>query len=115
MKVQQTKFGNPEGNCFEACIATITGIPLEEIPRYLSPDWFAEYRAWLSNKDWHIAWWDVRAGSVPPGLAIASGPSVRGLSHSVVYLNGMFYHDPHPSGLGIGEIQYWMLLWKESI
>ena len=111
--VRQTRFGNPDGNCLEACIATITGLALEEIPHFLGDDWFADYRGWLGEKGWNVAWWDAGEGAEPSGLAIASGPSVRGLPHSVVYRDGVF-HDPHPSDAGLIEVQYWLLLWPVS-
>jgi hypothetical protein len=109
--VRQSRFGDPDGNCFEACIATITGIPLEDIPHFLSDDWYAEYRVWLRAKGWNLIWWDAGAGAEPPGIAIASGTSERGLPHSVVYRDGVLTHDPHPSDAGLSELQYWLLLW----
>ena len=112
--IRQTKFGDPEGNCLEACIATITGIDLAEIPHYME-GWFDAYSAWLRARGWCVAWWEVGAGSVPPGLAIANGPAVRGLGHSVVTCDGVLAHDPHPSGVGVLEVHSWMLLWPEDL
>ena len=112
--ISQSRFGDPDGNCFEACVATITGIPLDDIPHFLGDDWYAEYRAWLTGKGWNLIWWDAGTGAEPPGIAIASGPSVRGLPHSVVYRDGALAHDPHPSGAGLLELQYWLLLWPAA-
>lgn len=111
--IRQTKFGDPDGNCLEACIATITGLELDEIPHFLE-EWYLEYEKWLRGRGWLIAWWNAGAGGDPPGLAIANGPSFRGLPHSVVYLDGLLYHDPHPSDAGLVEVRYWILLWREA-
>lgn len=111
--IRQTKFGDPDGNCLEACIATITGLELDEIPHFLD-EWYLEYETWLHALGWRMAWWNAGAGGDPPGLAIANGPSFRGLPHSVVYLDGLLYHDPHPSDAGLVEVRYWILLWREA-
>ncbi len=112
--VVQTKFGDPDGNCLEACIATITGIDLVEIPHFLD-DWFEAYSAWLRLRGWCAAWWDSGAGSVPPGVAIAAGPGPRGLRHSVVVRDGNAVHDPHPSGDGLVGVEFWIALWPEDL
>ena len=71
--VMQTTYGDPGGNCFEACIASITGIELERIPHFLGEGWFEDYVAWLRHAGWNAVWWDAGAGGIPPGFAIASG------------------------------------------
>jgi len=111
-EVDQTKFGDPDGDCFEACIASITSIPLDEIPHFLSQNWFEEYRGWLRKQGWKTAWWDAASGSFPQGLAIGNGKAERGLAHSVVCLDGELFHDPYPSRAGLLEVRYWVLLWK---
>lgn len=111
--VYQTKFGDPDGNCFEACIATITGIALDEIPHYLDDDWFGSYSAWLREHGWLAAWWEAGTGCEPPGLAIANGVASRGLRHSVVVRDGALAHDPHPEGTGL-LVDQWLALWREA-
>src|SRR5687768_10683453 len=48
--VDQTLFGVGVGNCFPACVSTITGIPLADIPNfcalYAGPDWYAHFQRW---------------------------------------------------------------------
>lgn len=105
--VKQTTFGDPDGNCFEACIASITKLPLGEIPHYLGNDWFEQYRDWLLERGWMLAFW---SGDAPPGQCIASGPSPRGIPHSVVYQDGSMLHDPHPSNAGLEIASYFILL-----
>lgn len=109
--VMQTKFGDPDGNCLEACYATITGIPLDDFPHFLSNAWLFHYRNWLREHGWHLFWAKSGTCDVPPGYAIASGPANRGLDHSVVFLDGHLWHDPHPSGDGLLSIDDWQLIW----
>lgn len=114
LPIKQTKFGDPDGNCLEACFASLTGIPLDEIPHFLNEGWFRSYSIWLRERGWAL---DYRHGGLevaPDGYAIASGPANRGLEHSTIYLNGQLYHDPHPSGDGLESVNDWMTLTKEA-
>lgn len=54
---------------------------------------------------------DVRLGHV----YIASGPSARGLEHSILAAgDGNLVHDPHPSGDGVTRITEWIGWWEEQ-
>lgn len=112
--VMQTRYGDPGGNCFEACIASITGIELERIPHFLGEGWFEDYVAWLRHAGWNAVWWDAGAGGIPPGFAIASGPGPRGVRHSVVSLDGELAHDPHPSNASLESVDMWTLVWRRE-
>lgn len=108
--VQQTKFGDPDGNCLEACFASLTGIPLGEIPHFLNAGWFGSYARWFLENGWHLLYWHGDETEAPVGYAIASGPAIRGLDHSTIYLNGKLHHDPHPSNSGLESVHDWMIL-----
>jgi hypothetical protein len=107
-RVMQTAFGDPDGNCFEACLASITGMPLADLPHFLEDGWFGDYDNWLRERGWGLIHFGP-AKDVPAGFAIASGPAPRGIMHSAVYRDGVLEHDPHPSGDGL-EVRYWMLV-----
>lgn len=119
-KVMQTKFGSPDGNCLPACIATVTGIDIDDLPNFCKKykyDWLEQMAEWLlimgwatfyfslSNKrrrkdgkintDWHFL--------VPQDtLYLVSGKSPRGkFLHSCVYRNGELFHDPHSESKGL--------------
>lgn len=112
----------PNG-CTLACIATLTGIPLDEFPHPpedAGDDWFesAENRnaiqgpmhTVLEKHGWFLCHLWKR---VPVGFAIAGGTSPRGIPHSVVVKDGKLWHDPHPSRAGlVGEPEGYDILVK---
>lgn len=104
------------GECWTACAASLTGIPLEDFPTppaTRDPGHEMEYqngvrqflksRGWLLQTTWRM---------VPKGYAIASGPSPRGsISHCVVTLAGQVVHDPHLSRAGLaGPVEEYEVL-----
>lgn len=113
--IKQTKFGGPDatpseqGNCWAACIASITHIPLERFPVPLSMEWepyWDSVVAFLRSRDYGIIRlvgdkgrevadsWD--------GHVIACGQSPNGdWDHCVVWRMGKLIHDPHPKGRGL--------------
>lgn len=114
LKVMQKYLHDPDnkvhGDCWRACIASITEIPIEEIPD--PNDW--EYDQWSSY--WVSVWeflqekgFDLCNESIPNfkdkyGPVIASGKSPRGeFNHAVVWDKGII-HDPHPEGGGVHSI-----------
>ena len=113
-RIQQTAFGDPDGNCLEACFASLTGIPLDEIPHFLNERWFGSYCRWFIERGWELDYWTGGIEAAPDGYAIASGPANRGLDHSVIYHGTEFFHDPHPSGDGLESISEWMTLTKKE-
>ena len=127
--VDQTRFGRGQGNCFHACLASLTGIDLDLLTEQLGHGggtWH-ENGEWSPNPD-EEHWFD-RATRVmrehgyelhydtaeqPEGYAICSGMSPRGLSHATVWLDGVMVHDPHPSRGGIDAVRDWMWLTPTS-
>jgi hypothetical protein len=114
--VYQTKFGAPHGNCLMACVASLTGVPLDALDdlytaEQRTPDrhWWAVFTDALNAHGWHAAY--VRQdGIVPAGYAIGSGVSPRDLRHAVVVKDGKLAHDPHPSGEGVREVEAYYVL-----
>lgn len=101
-----------DSDCYMACLASLTGIPLEEF-KVISNE---EYEA-MSQEDKSNAgtrqhnenlqvlmkhgWTYARGNSdkPPPGWCIGSGKSPRGdWDHSIVCLDGKPFFDPHKSG-----------------
>lgn len=113
--VDQTRFGEGEGNCFAACLATILDLPLEAVPEMSCPEQFEIMLAWLWQRGQTAVEVNFRPRARFPevfkgfglkgtGLAIASGKSPRGdYDHAVVIAvdhniqQVQFIHDPHPS------------------
>lgn len=55
LKVYQTKYGLEDGNCFEACVSTLTGIPLDKIPYFDSGGyWINNFFNWAREKGYKV-------------------------------------------------------------
>jgi len=115
-----------KGDCFAACVATVLGLTLDEVPNFCSSsgDWWAELQAWLCDRglqaiEIQIPFEEIiREGrKLPIGRlvvdtpVILSGKSPRGdWNHSIVGLYDeqptdtpgefkagfVYYHDPNP-------------------
>jgi hypothetical protein len=111
--VMQTRLSPPDGNCQEACIASIFEIPLELVPSYKDVDWNHRYADWFAQ--FNIGYVilnavDLEGNDVKPtGFSILAAQSPRhDCHHAVVCFNGNVVHDPYPDGgLKIGERKYY--------
>ena len=109
--IDQTLFGDKNGNCWAACVATITGIPLEAIPNFCvthdDATWYRAFALWLRPLGFapvsfafpdaqasrnHLDWAEDIAPSTP---WIGAGDTPRG-KHAVVYMGHRMIHDPNP-------------------
>lgn len=125
-RVMQTKFGL-EGNCFDACLASLLGIPLKEVNYFNKEDtWYSDLQRWLAPRN--LAYVEIDcADKTPlyrfplPVLAIAGGPSPRGVEggHACVVelhrWDKRIVHDPHPDGTGLEAIKsVGLLVWQPT-
>lgn len=108
----------PNG-CWAACLATLTGIPLDafpDLPTEAKTDaWWDEHGTALRNQVTQIlrahgwrkesTWKDI-----PAGYALAYGTSHRGQAHAVIVKDGELWHDPHPQGAGVTDIEQYEIL-----
>lgn len=114
--VDQTVVGFPGGNCFSACVASILGLTLADVPYFMGdapmdePDggWFDRFADWLEPHGFYPVFFRLDDQGLwrPPGLHILSGRSPRApegkdWQHSVVARRREIVHDPHPSRAGI--------------
>lgn len=102
----QTSFGDKQGNCFSACIASLLELAIEDVPNfcvdYGEDDWQNEAEKWLGKRG--LALVSVQINEEVPAWDfywMAGGKSGRGIYHAVIYRAGELVHDPHPSGCGI--------------
>lgn len=106
-KVDQTTFGFPGGNCFSACIATVLGLPLDDVPYFIGDeDWSLNFSVWLRDLGLWPLILNCSPDWSPSGFTIMSGQSPRcpddpDSLHIVVALDGEVWHDPHPSRAGL--------------
>jgi len=110
MKLQrQTLFGGKEGNCFAACVASLLGLDLSDVPNFCARQtWWVDLIDWVRPFGLRPLSFPTRGRTdewatwfAPDQVVIASGPAVRGFDHSTLYLDGKLFWDPHPSGDGI--------------
>lgn len=114
-----------EGNCFNACIASVLELPLREVaaihPKF-EGDYWGAWNAWFGERGLKIEWRAARPDRPPPrGFAIASGRSSRlypddhakageRIHHAVVVFDGVLVHDPFPIAGGFSDIaSYWLI------
>lgn len=116
--VFQTAFYDEEkgtkGNCFEACLASILDMAMEQMPKIslAGEKWhglFYRFMETLPQYDFE-GYGDARVLLTYPGIdgyIICSGQSPRHakITHGVIYKNGLMVHDPHPSGAGIISVK----------
>ncbi|KKN32459.1 hypothetical protein LCGC14_0813760 [marine sediment metagenome] len=113
--VMQTIMIPPLGNCFSACLASMMGLEIEDVPSFCQhPLWQDRCNEWLRPRGyWYLDLnWDPQAKSIPwttgtlvKGLCVLSGPSPRSdYHHSVVgridcsegLVELRYVHDPYP-------------------
>lgn len=98
------------GNCYAACISSLTGIPFkdlratgQEIAEFGSSALYARMLTLLTERGWQR---QRQKGEAPQGFAVAVGRSPRGpWNHAVIVCDGEFYHDPHPSNLFLPSVE----------
>jgi len=97
----------PEGNCFEACVASILDLPLESVSDFgRDDDWYLFLLEWLDDRDLD----GKTHKNQPPGLAIGVQKiQPTGATHAVVYQDGVMIHDP--SARKIGRQENKVLAW----
>ena len=111
-RVMQTKFGKPDGNCFQACIAALFEFPIEAVPHFWDEthpgEWFFKAQEWFRQQGYHYTSISIKSMEHLDAINISGGTyfivgglSPRGLDHCVVVRNGSIFHDPHPEGGGI--------------
>lgn len=120
---KQTKMGFPGpngeigpdvGNCFQTAVASVFGLPLEEVPHFCSEEnWWDSFQYWLQNRGMYAIEFQFEDGRWPSDVTtvpgnihcLISGKSPRGeFNHTVVGLTRIredlfdieLLHDPHP-------------------
>lgn len=98
--------GQLTGNCFPACIASMLGLPLNEVPFFSTKNQkvqLGQASKWL--RGFGIKLVHIPGSSQPPKNAyyMVQGKSPRfpDAYHMVIGKNGRIVHDPHPDRTGI--------------
>jgi hypothetical protein len=121
--VDQTTFGHPGGNCFSACVASMLGIAIEEVPYFMGDldepghIWADRLDKWLAPRNLYALHFDMPTTGTPiwpDGFYILVGKSPRG-DHAVIARAGKIVHDPHPSRDGLVAIEGFCLLLAKDL
>jgi hypothetical protein len=111
IQIDQTEFGEPEGNSLQACIASILEVPIDSVPP--TPDDLAWLRMLAAKLyEFHLVQ-PLLVDSLPPwftGYVIGYGKGPRGLQHAVVMRQGELVHDPHPDRAGLETLRGFLIL-----
>lgn len=111
-----------QGNCFNACIASILELPLRDVAQIhpKSEPYWSAWDRWFAERGMELE--VCEADDPPKGWSIAKGEGFRiypddhpragrPISHAVVAFNGEILHDPYPGGKGLKTIEgYWELI-----
>lgn len=102
--VDQTTFGNPGGNCFSACVASLLDLEIGDVPYFMDDDpWWLRFEAWLLDRGYWPLVVPLDGGWSPPGLHILSGVTAGKSPHSVVARGLEIVHDPHQDRPGLAR------------
>lgn len=120
-RCRQTIFANPDdpgaplGNCLQAAIASMLGLPLDSVPHFVQVEadggrpFGVILREFLEARGFELAI-DVDPEPGEEYLAIGKSPRGQGLYHCAIYRDGVLVHDPHPDDTGVAEVtRRWVL------
>lgn len=106
-----------DGQCFRACLATLLGVPLADVPetppmendRDVSPYW-NNMRAWCRTLGFDLTW-QRKLWPVPLAPHIVGCESCRGVpdGYAAIMLGDEVVHDPFPGGGPIEGITRYIL------
>lgn len=102
----QNPDGSLKGNCFTACIASILGLSIEQVPYFMASTQRVQIKIannWL--KQFNLK---LKMIPYPTNLQISNFCLARGRSprnpryfHMVVWKDNKIIHDPHPDQTGL--------------
>ena len=113
--VMQTVFGS-RGNCMSACLASLLGLPIGQVPNFFDKSesddhWWELVREWLKEHGLGVITINYSQELMEKigGVHIVAGLSARDVNHAVLYKDGKLFHDPHPDNTGV-EPETWDLI-----
>lgn len=133
--VFQDKFGEKDGNCLQACVASIMEVPLESVPHFCllaegegeSRDWFQIFSDWCVEQEvgmifipavypvcianvYAIASFDVKGSNIPHAVVVRCHYDAKrtGEGHAAWWYE--IVHDPDPGSPFIRVIDFTVLI-----
>lgn len=115
-RIDQVSFSEdpPErgGFCWEACLASLLGCALDEVPAFTEGDWQGFYMSWVLERFGRhltvLGMADLVHAREDYGILVGRSPRNDEVDHSVIRRrsDGAIVHDPHPSRSGIHAAKY---------
>lgn len=109
--VYQTRFGDKNGNCFQACVASLFELTLEQVPDFCNEEprdeWSARYIRWLNERGLSYVPLELvgpdalESDWLRDCFVIVSGKNADDVRHCVIYRNGQPAHNPNRNCRGI--------------
>lgn len=111
--VFQTKYGKEKGNCFQACVASLFEMELEDVPDFCNheplEEWYESFILWLRDRGFSSIPVKIdkknnllRGSRYKDCFLIVSGNRKEdGVKHSTIYLHNECIHNPHKKCRGI--------------
>lgn len=113
-RIKQTRLGDKEGNCLEACLASLLELGIDNVPVCGDKEnWFEILNNWLIFEfGLYMVVMKIRPQFVPKGYHMiwGEGPRYKDVDHSVVGLHGKIIFDPHPSNEGLVKKNEYVVL-----
>ena len=105
--VYQTRHGPEVGNCHQAAVASILGLPLVKVPDFgQQPDAEAAYVKFVRSLGFLVLKPPVELGEQLDCYYLAFGPSiVSGNPHVVIYRSGKLVHVSHEGRDGLSKVK----------
>ena len=96
-KVYQQNVNSDSGDCFGACVASLTGLPIETIPLFRGDRWIKECASWLFGRGFQLT--HHNAHQVDKGYYIVGKDPflIKGVGwrcHACVYKEREEAHNP---------------------
>lgn len=91
------------GNCIQAAVASLLGLPLDAVPHVLLWDrWNHVLAEWLTERGYTFR--ALYTAEIPFERCIVAGMSPRGVPHVCIAEAGQIVWDPHPSRDGLSRV-----------
>jgi hypothetical protein len=101
--VYQDQFGY-DGRCEQAALASLLGLPLNQVPGYDAPSFEVQYAEFLNRRGYTMVF--LNGDAIVDCYYLAFGTSIdNGHEHCCVYRSGRLVHDPHPGHHGLDQIE----------
>lgn len=107
--VFQTRYGDKKGNCFQAALASLFELELNDVPDFCNKysthtdEWYIQFLKWLNKQGYSSTTIidDLEHPRYKNCYLLVTGKNKDNVNHCVIYLNGKPVHNPNKNCKGI--------------